>query len=454
MSKQRTTANRSTEPILARGQLSFVEHCLCPLHVNAVDSNDHTHKFEYFYTDGAKNRRKAQVRVRCPNGLSGTDEFFLWGLLGLTFRQAAPTFQFCATSHYCLKQLGCISSTSKGGKNYAQFRQSLERLASATYQNDAFYDPVRCEHREVSFGILSYSLPIDADSSRAWRIVWDPLFFEFTQATSGHLSFDLDLYRRLDAGSRRLFLLLKKIFWRRRKSPTFDVRHLATNVLGYSRDLDTKTLKAKVKRCTQILIQHDIIKIPNDAGIGSLFDKRAKGTYSICFHRGRYFDRPNRPSKPPGIIDSPLYDPLHAVGFDSRSIGRIVTSFKYRDIQMWTDVTLAALERKGRAFFRVSPEAFFMDNIQNAAQGRRTPPDWFLEIQKQENTTNSSSRRDGASDAQLTRAINVKSANNRTQHEQLVEEVFSRFRAVGQSEDKARHNAHRVARHSNVIIRK
>ena len=45
----------------------------------------------------------------------------------------------------------------------------------------------------------------------------------------GRLSFDLDTYRSLDAASRRLFLLLQKVFWRRKVSFVFDVRHLVVD---------------------------------------------------------------------------------------------------------------------------------------------------------------------------------------------------------------------------------
>lgn len=104
------------------------------------------------------------------------------------------------------------------------------------YHNDAFYDPVRGEHRAVSFGFLNYSLPLAPHCSRAWRFGWAPIFFELAQAAGGALSFDLGLYRQLDAATRRLYLYLKKIFWRREITGTIDLRHLAVDVLGF-RDL-------------------------------------------------------------------------------------------------------------------------------------------------------------------------------------------------------------------------
>jgi hypothetical protein len=109
---------------------------------------------------------------------------------------------FYATPYYCLRQLGCLdASVGHGGKNYDLFRNAINRLSAVHYRNDRFYDPIRGEHRDVAFGFLSYSLPLDADSSRAWRFAWDPIFFEFCSATGGTLRFDFPTYRRLDEAS-------------------------------------------------------------------------------------------------------------------------------------------------------------------------------------------------------------------------------------------------------------
>jgi hypothetical protein len=42
------------------------------------------------------------------------------------------------------------------------------------------------------------------------------------------------------------------------------------------------------------------------------------------------------------------------------------------------------MERKGPGFFRRRPQAFFIDSIQQASRGKRTVPDWFQELQKEE----------------------------------------------------------------------
>ena len=76
------------------------------------------HETRYWYTDENRHRKEARVRIACPEGLSPTDEFYLWGLLSLTFSQPQPTSDFYATPYYCLRQLGCIDPEEDrtGGK--------------------------------------------------------------------------------------------------------------------------------------------------------------------------------------------------------------------------------------------------------------------------------------------------------------------------------------------------
>lgn len=367
-----------------RAQLTLVEHALCPLDPSVSLTEGLVHKSEFFYMDENRHQKKAQAKVVCPFGLSPVDEFYLWGLVALTLSQPEPSVEFYVTPHFCLSELRVITKLGgKGGKNYALFRQAIARLAAVTYVNDCFYDPIRGEHRDVAFGFFSYSLPVDPASSRAWRFVWDPIFFEFCQAAKGSLIFDLNTYVSLDVASRRLFLLLKKIFWRNTHSPAFDLMHLGVNVLGFAASMQPRDMKIKVARCVDRLVEAGIV-VPPEAGDGKrgLFEKKGVGSYSLKLRRGSYFESP--PSVvSPGSPQSPLREPLKAIGFDDASVARILRKFKPQLIQVWADITLAAKE-KSPGFFKVGPEAYFMDNIEKAAQGVRTPPDWWYEHRKEE----------------------------------------------------------------------
>jgi hypothetical protein len=367
-----------------RAQLSLVEHALCPLDT-AASLRDHlVHETAYGFRDAQGKLKMAQVRVMCPSGLSAADEFILWGLLALTFAQPEPGTEFQATPHYCLRKLGLIeSNASKGGKDYRLFRETVRRLSRVIYENTGFYDPIRGEHRDVAFGFLKYSLPIDPQSSRAWRFVWDQQFFEFCQAAGGGLWFDLQTYRRLDFASRRLFVLLQKIFHRTDVSPSFDVKSLCVDVVGFARTIEIWDLKAKLARSIGRLSDEGIVQ-QSDTDPQEIFTKRGVGEYSITLHRGPYFDRRRRSVRPLSAEESPLVDPLTSIGFDEASIRRILRGFRPQLVREWSDITLAARERNGDEFFSKSAAAYFMDNIRHAAAGTRTPPDWWRDLRREE----------------------------------------------------------------------
>ena len=102
------------------------------------------------------------------------------------------------------------------------------------------------------------------------------------------------------------------------------------------------------------------------------------------FSRGKYFEKPHAAPEFVNDVESPLADPLRSIGFKPNEVRRILHQFSEHLIQQWSDVTLAAIEHKGPQFFKRSPQAYFMHNVQHAAQGTRTPPDWWLDLRKQE----------------------------------------------------------------------
>ena len=131
--KQNPCGESPTGRAQGAGQLSLIEHALSPLAPRPLAPGGWIHESQYAYTDRNGQRRLAQVRVICPLGLFPSDEFYLWGLLALTLSQAKPQPEFHATPHYCLRQLGVIDQHARrGGRQYAQFAQALERLSAVT----------------------------------------------------------------------------------------------------------------------------------------------------------------------------------------------------------------------------------------------------------------------------------------------------------------------------------
>jgi hypothetical protein len=370
----------SVTTYLGRGQLTLVEHALCPLDPQASLVENLVHEASYGFMDRSRNWRKAHARVFCPLGLSANDEFYLWGLLALTFAEDGSA-EFHATPHFCLSRLGVIDTGCRSGRHYQLFGNSMERLSAVHYQNDHFYDPIRGEHRKVSFGFFSYSLPLDPKSNRAWRIAWDPIFFEFAKASSGYLRFDLEMYRNLDPATRRMFLLLSKIFYRKSVTPSFELRSLAEGVLGICPRLCARDLKRKVSRCVQELQARGIVG--GDAGTIP-FRKRGPGQYVLSLSRGPYFeDRRMQPSKM-ATNDSALFEPLGRIGLTETTMVSLIRKYPAAMLREWTDITLAAMERKGTGFFKKSPAAYLLDNLKHAVKGTRTVPDWWLDVRKAE----------------------------------------------------------------------
>ena len=424
------------------GQLTLVEHSLCPLDPAASLVENLVHDSAFFYMDRNRHFRQARAKIISPSGLSASDEFYLWGLLALTFAQPDADANLFATPHYCLRQLGVIDQHARrGGQQYQQFAKAIERLSQVTYLNDRFYDPVRAEHRKVSFGFLSYSLPLDPESSRAWRIAWDPIFFDLVRAAGGSFRFDLATYRELDPASRRLFLLLSKILSRRQTSPKFDLRHLAVNVLGFASTIATRDLKVKVWRCVERLTELNVVTSRDKE---SLFCKTKRGEYVIVLERGGYFTKPRETDARPLVAETAIHDLLRSLGFDDLGIARLLRRFPMPMLREWTDITQSAKERFGVSFFKKSAQAFLVDNLKSAAKGNRTPPDWWHEVRRAE------ARKDAKSEvvsAGMTLNAPPDLADEARQaYEKVAKEMFAVFRAGGQPESAAKDNAEKIAR--------
>ncbi|AMV35099.1 hypothetical protein VN12_23435 [Pirellula sp. SH-Sr6A] len=370
--------NAATKRTTGIGQLSLVEHALCPLDPKVSLTENLVFDSEYFYYPNSDTKRSARARVFCPLGLSAADELYLWGLLALTLLQPNPEPELFATPHWCLRQLGVINQTNKrGGRQYKQFAEAIRRLSAVTYMNDGFYDPIREEHRRVSFRFFSYSLPVNLESGRSWRIAWDPIFFEMIQSAAGHFRFDLAIYRELDAASRRLFLFVSKVLPRRSHLNALRLEHVAVNILGFSSSVATRDMKVKVSKCLQNLIDLHVL---SEAEVF----KTSPGRYYVRLSRGPYFAQKSQRAYIAAAEDSPLFETLQIIGFEEAAAARLIAKFPPRLLAEWADITQAAIERFGVSYFHKSPMAYLVDSVTKAAQGTRTCPDWWQDLKRAE----------------------------------------------------------------------
>lgn len=415
------------------GQLTLVEHALCPLDARASVVSNLVHQATFSYSDKQRRRQLGHAQVFCPLGLSPSDEFYLWGLLSITLSNPQMQGQLHATRHYLLRRLGMIDTQARrGGRQYRDFSRAIERLSTVRYQCDRFYDPIRAEHRKVSFGFFSYSIPLDEESSRAWRFAWDPVFFEMASATGGSMRFDLGVYVQLDAASRRFYLFLSKLFYRRDVTPRLNVRQTTEQVLGVASTVSLRDKVAKFRRCISVLREHRIVRDGTVTRLG-------KGQFSAVLHRGALFAL--RAALPE--FESPLVEPLQEIGLDNTGVNRILRRYDHRMVAEWVDITLAAKSRFGSRHFSKSATAYLIDNLKNAAKGGRTPPDWWHDIRKAETMAS----------AQHTNRKKGKRKRRSSAEERCLERIgdvhdsiFRHFRAAGQPDEIAKENAKRFQR--------
>ena len=318
----------------------------------------------------------ANVTVSCPFGLAPSDELLLWGLLSLTLSDDKPSTTFYATRNYVLEQLGLPT----GGSYYSVFDAACRRMEFTTYENTAFYDPIRGELCDTRFGFFKRRKPTGDQTERGDRFIWDQQFFDFAKHAYGRMKFPFQQYQRYSPGARRLFLLLRKFFHRQAETPEFDVFDLAVNKLGLSPRTRVPDLKKAINSYAQELLDDGVLELPSGAAhFRDSYVKHAKGEYGLRFHRGPKALREETVAA--NSRGSALAVLLRDLEVSPSGIRWTLAHAGGDAIREWIDITLAAKER---GLIKTTPAAFFMDNIKQSIAGSRQPPDWWREIRKQE----------------------------------------------------------------------
>ena len=355
----------------ARAQLTLVEHALCPID---APSGAFTHEAEYYYFKN-RSRKVGRAIVDCPRGMKPEDDLYLYGVLGEVFSHAEPNLNLYASASYLLT---AFNMSSDGGKNIAQLRETFHRLAAVSYSNAAFYDPIRREHRDVCFHLLSCDIPEANESKRPWRISIDPVFFDYCKSSGGCLVFDRRTYRKLNPSTRRLFLLLHKLFHGGKATTGyFRVDHLCVNQIGFAPGLRAADYNKKIKECAHKLANLEQIILPRE-GLKALCERRSKGIYEVRFHKGPKMGLETRPQVQ-NETNNPLYELLKSIeGLNDGCIRNVLRDCHEERIYQWVDATIMAREKKGengRSYFRRSEAAFFYEGVMS----RRHPPNWYYD---------------------------------------------------------------------------
>ena len=357
-----------------RAQFTMIEHALCPLS-DSQSERGFVYNTSYRYYNNERRVQEANVSVEWPEGYSATDERFLHALLAITLDEPEETNVLHVSPYYVLKRMGIDPSS---GERYRLFKAAIKRLAKSFYQNESFYDPIRGEHREVGFHFFSYSLPID-DTERAWKFYWDSQFLEFARHNSGAFQFPFQKYFQLSNAEGRLFLLLRKIFYRRTTTPWFDVRYLVVNVMGHDSKLAMKTCNQKLKKCISRLVDQGVVSLPPNITVNGLIQKKGKGEYRIQLHRGNSVDQNGKTN--PEVEQSAIYNLLQSLKLDKKMINKLLRDISCELLREWADISLAA---RKRGIIKTTVAAYFVDNVYSAVRDGRTPPDWWRVIQKKE----------------------------------------------------------------------
>jgi hypothetical protein len=142
--------------------------------------------------------------------------------------------------------------------------------------------------------------------------------------------------------------------------------------------------------------------------------------------------------------DEQMLELLQTIGFDVLSVARILRTYPSKLVAEWIDITLAAWEHRGLGFFSNSPQAFFLDNLREAAAGKRTPPDWWRKLRKEEERQR---RRDTSenSDAALEHYLETEA---REAYEKVTQRIFADLVGAGRDETDARERAAHIARNN------
>jgi hypothetical protein len=237
-------------------------------------------------------KRRLTVAATEKHGLpTAKDEEVYLGLLQLTklyneFTSPEVTF----TRHQLIKLLGWDNTKW----SYDRIATAMDRLGGVRlYYQNAWRDNSRKEWRDRgNFGIIDYCefrdarvRASDGDSGyveQRSRFRWNSALFESFQ--SGYLKkLDYRVVLELDTLSRRLYRYLDKHFNPpRRMEIDFDLRVLAFEHLGMSRNYDAAQMKRKLRPATKKLEELGFLETLTDL---ERYTRIARGNWRVVFRR-------------------------------------------------------------------------------------------------------------------------------------------------------------------------
>jgi hypothetical protein len=201
--------------------------------------------------------------------------------------------------------------------------------------------------------------------------VWDPTFFGLIRDPRASFRFDFATYRALNEAARRAFLLLAAHSHRGRPAPTFDLRGLAVDGLGYA-EHEIKILRQKLGPVLRELADRGVIRAATDPE--EFYARRGPGRWDIRLPRGPRLRGLVAAGKPAAeIADHHAYGLLKRSGLPGDEIARAFADHHPTALIRIARLTFAALSQ-GRC--KGPARRYFESHL------RRGPslPWWYTEV--------------------------------------------------------------------------
>ena len=208
-----------------------------------------------------------------PNSL---DDEVLLGCVQLTKEACFADRKVRFTRYELMELIGW----TRDGRNYQRISESLDRWAGTLIISEkAYWDKLNQCWVKDTFHILDRVILSDREDSAIGKrkrsaFIWGDFMWQSFRA--GNLkTIDYSFWRSLDSPvSKRLYRLLDKRF-HKRKVVSFDLRRLAFEKVGLSRNMHTGQIKEKLRPA------HDELK---DKGIcDAKYVKRARGSWEVVY---------------------------------------------------------------------------------------------------------------------------------------------------------------------------
>ena len=269
--------------------------------------------------------RRLTISASDKYGLpTSLDDEVILGLVQLTNARGFADRKVHFTRRELIRTLGWRDHSS----SYARVKESLERwLAVTLYYDKAWWSKDEQCWVSEAFHILEQVTVLDRDrrdrrmaarssdpEAGCSSFSWNEVVFASFQA--GYLKkLDMDFFRTLKSRvGRRLYRFLDKRFYRSR-SLEFDLKHLAFQHIGLSKNYSCSQVKRLLRPAIDELVDRGyLVMLPND----ELFTSERRGVWKVRFKRS------SKAAAPAVPVHDPLVSELAARGLSKQVAAKLV----------------------------------------------------------------------------------------------------------------------------------